>query len=145
MASLPLPYDGIYYFILLTHHMSIYRVSAITIRVKDMAKSCEFYSRIPGFILIHGGPKDSFSSFEAGPGTKAYLNLELTRETGTCDFGRVIFHVDDVDGLYRHINNDDFLSAAAVLENEPKDAPWGERFFHVRDPDGYQLSFAKPL
>ena len=28
---------------------------------------------------------------------------------------------------------------------EPADAPWGERYFHVRDPDGHELSFARPL
>lgn len=74
-----------------------------------------------------------------------YLNLELTQEADKRDFGRVIFHVDDVDEIYRHIMNDDFLSATATLEGEPRDATWGERFFHVRDPDGYQLSFARPL
>ena len=26
-----------------------------------------------------------------------------------------------------------------------KDAPWGERFLHVADPDGHELSFAEPL
>ena len=74
-----------------------------------------------------------------------YLNLELAMETRSQDFGRIIFHVDDVDELYRHIKNDGFLSVNATIESEPKDAPWGERFFHVRDPNGYQLSFAKPL
>ena len=27
----------------------------------------------------------------------------------------------------------------------PTDAPWGERYFHLRDPDGHELSFAKLL
>jgi uncharacterized glyoxalase superfamily protein PhnB len=27
----------------------------------------------------------------------------------------------------------------------PMNASWGERFFHMRDPDGYQLSFAMPV
>jgi uncharacterized glyoxalase superfamily protein PhnB len=31
------------------------------------------------------------------------------------------------------------------FENEPTNAPWGERFFHMRDPNGYQLSFAMPI
>src|SRR5438094_9365715 len=26
----------------------------------------------------------------------------------------------------------------------PRDAEWGERFFHVTDPDGHELSFAWP-
>jgi hypothetical protein len=24
-------------------------------------------------------------------------------------------------------------------------APWGERCFHIHDPDGHELSFARPL
>ena len=28
---------------------------------------------------------------------------------------------------------------------EPRDAEWGERFFHLSDPDGHELSFARPL
>ncbi|MGH8701888.1 MAG: VOC family protein, partial [Burkholderiales bacterium] len=27
----------------------------------------------------------------------------------------------------------------------PADAPWGERYFHISDPDGHELSFARPL
>jgi uncharacterized glyoxalase superfamily protein PhnB len=27
----------------------------------------------------------------------------------------------------------------------PRDAEWGERFFHLTDPDGHELSFAWPL
>ena len=27
----------------------------------------------------------------------------------------------------------------------PRDAEWGERYFHIADPDGHELSFAKPL
>jgi uncharacterized glyoxalase superfamily protein PhnB len=27
----------------------------------------------------------------------------------------------------------------------PQDASWGERYFHMLDPDGHQLSFARPL
>jgi len=27
----------------------------------------------------------------------------------------------------------------------PHDGEWGERFFHLIDPDGHELSFARPL
>ena len=37
------------------------------------------------------------------------------------------------------------LVAAELEPDEPKDAPWGERFFHVTGPDGHELSFAQPL
>jgi uncharacterized glyoxalase superfamily protein PhnB len=36
-------------------------------------------------------------------------------------------------------------SQAVTFENEPADTLWGERFFHVREPDGYQLSFVHLL
>jgi hypothetical protein len=31
------------------------------------------------------------------------------------------------------------------FENEPTNAAWGERYFHIREQDGYQLSFVKPI
>jgi len=27
----------------------------------------------------------------------------------------------------------------------PLNASWGERYFHLHDPDGHELSFARPL
>ena len=27
----------------------------------------------------------------------------------------------------------------------PRDASWGERYFHMSDPDGHELSFARPI
>ena len=27
----------------------------------------------------------------------------------------------------------------------PRDATWGERYFHIVDPDGHELSFAQPI
>ena len=27
----------------------------------------------------------------------------------------------------------------------PRDGEWGERYFHLRDPDGHELSFAMPI
>lgn len=41
-------------------------------------------------------------------------------------------------------NNHNILNIVS-FENEPTDAPWGERYFHLREPDGYQLSFATPI
>ena len=39
----------------------------------------------------------------------------------------------------------EYLTKSIIFENEPIDAPWGDRFFHIREPDGYQLSFVQPL
>jgi catechol 2,3-dioxygenase-like lactoylglutathione lyase family enzyme len=146
--------------------MKVYQISAITLKVKDMEKSCSLYSKIPGFRLTYGGkPYDRFTTFEIGKESKAatYLNLELIEEeveTGSSDFykkstlgkskrsedfGRIIFHTENVDRLYSYMKNDEYISKSVVFENEPTNAPWGERFFHIREPNGYQLSFAQPL
>jgi hypothetical protein len=37
------------------------------------------------------------------------------------------------------------LMAGFIPETSPADAPWGERYFHIHDPDGHELSFARPL
>ena len=143
--------------------MKVYRISAITLKVKDMEISSSLYSKIPGFRLTYGGkPSDRFTTFEIGKGSNAtYLNLELIEEEsdssdfykksnlgkrkGSKDFGRIIFHVEDVDKLYSYMKHNEYISSSIVFENEPTNAPWGERFFHIREPDGYQLSFAQPF
>jgi catechol 2,3-dioxygenase-like lactoylglutathione lyase family enzyme len=148
--------------------MKVYRISAITLRVKDMEKSCTLYSKIPGFSLTYGGKaSDRFTTFEIGKGSKTttYLNLELIEKEeeekdssdfykksnlgrkmkGSEDFGRIIFHSENVDKLYSYLKQDEYISKSVVFESEPTNAPWGERFFHIREPNGYQLSFAQPL
>ena len=130
--------------------VKVYRISAITFKVRDMAKSCSFYSCLPGFKLVYGGANAQFTTFEITPEPRMSINLELSDTAGggsesKTDFGRIIFHATDVDDLYRFIENDKTILELANLEGGPSDAPWGERFFHIRDPDGYQLSFAQPI
>ena len=54
--------------------------------------------------------------------------------------GRVIFYDSDLDGLYARL-----IAAGCRPDTAPCDAVWGERFFHLTDPDGHELSFAWPL
>ena len=152
--------------------MKVCRISAITLRVKDMEKSCYLYSRLPGFNLTYGGkPSDHFTTFEICEGSNStYLNLELIEDEDRDDdysssaanfnniesnlggktkggesFGRVIFHTDNVDKLYSYMQHDEYVSKSIIFENKPTNATWGERFFHIREPNGYQLSFAQTL
>ena len=113
-------------------------INAITLAVADMAASHGFYEAL-GFEPTFGGPDAPFSSLAAGA---SWLNLQ--RDPGHAPvpriWGRVIFWVDDVDAMYERV-----CATGAVPETEPADAPWGERYFHVRDPDGHELSFARRL
>ncbi len=133
----------------------VYTISAVTLIIKDMKRSCSFYSKVPGFELIYGGSiGDVFTTYRIGRHKPfMYLNLELegseSRDRiGKCQprfFGRVIFYTADVDNLYSYFISNEFLSSLILIGHEPVDAPWGERYFHLREPDGYELSFAHPL
>jgi uncharacterized glyoxalase superfamily protein PhnB len=36
------------------------------------------------------------------------------------------------------------LAAGLHPEAPPRDAEWGERYFHLLDPDGHEVSIARP-
>ena len=117
--------------------MTIEALSAITLATHDMARAVAFY-RALGFEMLYGGEDAEFTSFAAGAG---YLNLIVQPpERRWSWWGRAIFYVDDVDAVHRTA-----LAAGLAPSTEPADAPWGERYFHLTDPDGHELSFARPL
>ncbi len=116
--------------------MGVETISAITLAVSDMARSVVFYRDQLGLKLLYGGENASFTSFSVGEG---YVNLIL-REEKPAWWGRLILHVDDVDAYYQQLT-----SSGLKPSSSPVDAPWGERYFHIDDPDGHELSFARPL
>ena len=124
--------------------MRVSKISAVTLLVTDMKRSVEFYSKIPNFKIVYGGSEAQFTSFLIDDAVKSYLNLKLGK-THSTDFGRIIFYTDDVDGLFAYMQDDKIVSELGKFESKPQDAIWGERFFHLLDPDGYKMSFATPL
>ena len=116
---------------------SIEKISAITFRVLNMKASVQFYRNVLGMKLRYGGEQASFSSLQANDSESAILNLE---QGDTVErWGRLIFHVTDVDAFWTHLKESGFHPEI------PRDASWGERYFHMHDPDGHELSFARPL
>jgi catechol 2,3-dioxygenase-like lactoylglutathione lyase family enzyme len=111
-------------------------LSAVTLATRDMAGAVRFYEAL-GFPLKYGGPNEAFTSFAFG---HSYLNLIADAREPIGWRGRVIIHVSDVDGMYRKA-----LAAGLAPSFAPSDAPWGERYFHIVDPDGHELSLARPL
>jgi uncharacterized glyoxalase superfamily protein PhnB len=112
-------------------------LSAVTLATHDMARAVRFY-RAAGFELRYGGEHATFTSFHVGP---SYLNLvAVPPEQSWVWWGRVIFHVIDVDAHYARLREQGLAPHAP-----PANAAWGERYFHITDPDGHELSFATPL
>ena len=110
-------------------------ISAVTLFVSEMERAVIFYESL-GLELCYGGRDEPFTSFRVGSG---YINLAAGTPPSSL-WGRVIVYVSDVDAMYARI-----LKAGHVAETTPADAAWGERYFHLRDPDGNELSFARPL
>ena len=111
-------------------------ISAITLVVVDMSASVQFYTRL-GFETVYGGPDAAFTSLKIGAN---FVNLQHTGAAPGTGWGRVIFHVDSPDEVH---------ATAAVhgygSETDPTDASWGERYFHILDPDRHELSFARRI
>lgn len=113
-------------------------LNAITFHTSDMARACAFWETV-GMSYAYGGPGSTFTSLRAGGGT--FVNLQLVEGSQPAgSWGRVIVHVDSPDDTHGAL-----VSAGYVPHAEPADAPWGERYFHVTDPDGNEVSFARPL
>ncbi len=112
-------------------------ISAVTLATHDMARSVRFY-RALGFALRYGGEAASFTSFTVGSG---YVNLVAQPpERRWSWWGRIVFWVADVDTLHARAVALGYRPCTA-----PRDAEWGERYFHITDPNGHELSFARPL
>jgi catechol 2,3-dioxygenase-like lactoylglutathione lyase family enzyme len=124
-------------------------INALTLCVRDMPRSCAFYESL-GLTTTFGGPNSAFTTFSASapvtPSNNAlHINLmhapdfrTLPQPGAPGGWGRAVVFVDDVDQLHEQ------LSSAGIDAPEPRDAPWGERYFHCLDPDGHELSFATP-
>jgi len=65
--------------------------------------------------------------------------LNLEQGNPVAHWGRMIFYVADVDAFWAYLRGKGFDPET------PRDASWGERYFHMSDPNGHELSFARPL
>jgi catechol 2,3-dioxygenase-like lactoylglutathione lyase family enzyme len=117
--------------------VNVEKISAITLRVADMRRSVRFYRDVLGMEVLYGDEQGGFSSLRAKGTTNLILNLE--EGPTAVAWGRLVFYVPDVDGFSRYLNEKGFQSES------PRDGSWGERYFHMYDPDGHELSFARPL
>jgi catechol 2,3-dioxygenase-like lactoylglutathione lyase family enzyme len=112
---------------------SIDHISAVTLAVRDMAEAVAFYRKL-GFEVSYGGLDASFTTVRAG---QTAVNLRQRTTSAGEIWDRVILRVDGVDALYRDLVEKGFEPTV------PRDAPWGERYFELRGPEGLVTSFAE--
>jgi catechol 2,3-dioxygenase-like lactoylglutathione lyase family enzyme len=86
--------------------MTVEKISAVTFRAVNMRASVQFYRDVLGMELVCGGEDAFFSSLRAKNTSAPILNLEQGRSvTG---WGRMIFHVADVDLFWEYLRGKGF-------------------------------------
>src|SRR5260370_36890421 len=103
--------------------MTVEKISAITIKVNDMARSVHFYTMLLGLKVLYGGENPSFFSLQT-LGAKDTL-LKLEKGHMTPPWGRIIFYVENVDSFLAHLKEKGIVSA------KPPASAWGGREFHL--------------
>jgi uncharacterized glyoxalase superfamily protein PhnB len=121
-----------------------------TLMVKDMEKSIEFYTQTLGFEntfqmpgpdgkLIHANLVWKNVHIMIGPTTWMPEELIPYRGAGV-DFYILGEADDDIDAFYTTLKE-----KGVSITKEIEDQFWGDRTFSIKDPDGYQLTFAKTI
>jgi catechol 2,3-dioxygenase-like lactoylglutathione lyase family enzyme len=110
-------------------------LEGLTLHVDDVARSRDFYLRIPGAVLLAERP-GAFALVGIGDGRLGLLNRQFLPAGAPGFHIEISTSADDVDALYESVRE-----AGIQTDDQPADRPWGERTFHATDPDGNRLEF----
>ena len=122
--------------------------NAITLKTSDMKSSVRFYEKL-GLSISFGGYNSPFTTMSPSSDSSIKHNIHVNLEydeswpynnDNLSNWGRIIMYVKDVDDMYNLARDGNI-----TCEFEPVDAAWGERYFHIIDPAGHELSFAKRI
>jgi catechol 2,3-dioxygenase-like lactoylglutathione lyase family enzyme len=114
-------------------------LEGLTLHVADVERSRAFYECLPGAVLVNHRP-GQFALLQIG---RTRLGLLTSRFLPP---GAPGFHLEistgasGVDALY-----DAVRAAGLEPEGSPTNRSWGERTFHVTDPDGNLIEFDSRL
>lgn len=113
------------------------------LRVRDEARSTDFYSRAFGLAIADRYEFDDFVLIYLR-NAEADFELELTVNKGRTEaydlgngYGHLAFVVDDLDATHKHIAGLGF-SPKDVKQMTFEGKPFG-KFFFIDDPDGYKI------
>ncbi|HEY3279670.1 MAG TPA: VOC family protein [Gemmatimonadales bacterium] len=117
---------------------------SLSLTATDLRRSIAFYRDVLGFMV---GEEWRENGALAGAELKAgAVNVMVTQD----DFAKGRDRLKGVGFRIRcHTTQDIDRFAAQIkerggmLDQEPKDMPWGERIFQITDPDGFKLSFVQ--
>ena len=116
------------------------KVTSILLWTQENKVSEKFYKKL-GFDVVRSD--DQHSLVELGGFQITLVNMrdeeEFAKDSMAAERGRGVYvyiYVDDVDEQYEK-----FIKLGIKPATKPRDWPWGNREFIVKDPDGYKLCF----
>jgi lactoylglutathione lyase len=115
-----------------------------SLTVSELARSEAWYRDVLGFVVkdrwgegAHGGGVE----LVAGTASLSLIQDDFAKGRDRKKGEGVRFWlrtVQDVDTLADRIRG-----RGGILDQEPRDMPWGDRLFSVSDPDGYKLNIVR--
>lgn len=126
--------------------MKLKSVAGIVCYVKDISKTAKFYKNL-GFLVEKDEPDHlsirlNWFWIDFHP-QNLETKPEFQKEANLDNKGAGLFlyiSVEDVDEFYEGL-----LAKGLKPSSKPKDWPWGNREFIIRDPDGYKLVIFKRI
>lgn len=122
------------------------RISLITLGVKDVARSAEFYMRLGFTKSAQGNDAVAFFQLHGGAVLALYGRTDLARDCGLEEagvgFGGITLAYNtrstaEVDGVTAA-----FSAAGARILKEPHQVFWGGYIAYAADPDGHVWEIA---
>lgn len=112
--------------------------------VQENRQSEKFYIKL-GFEVVKSD--DQHSTIKLGKFEIILVNMrdeqEFSRDSMAGEKGLGVYlyiRADNIDTKYQEL-----IDAGFSPHTKPRDWPWGNREFILKDPDGYKLCFWQPL
>lgn len=119
------------------------KITNLLFWVQENRVSEKFYKKL-GFEVVKSADDHSIVSL-------GNFEITLVNMRDDPEFGKDSMSTERGRGMYVYINVDDVDAKHAKLlkqgfqpATQPRDWPWGNREFILKDPDGYKLCFWQP-
>jgi predicted enzyme related to lactoylglutathione lyase len=121
-------------------------IAAVAVSATDLSRAVAFYEQL-GFRFPALEPDTQHAEAEAGvrlmidrASLLEELHGEVPRPGNTAGFALLFGSPSEVDDAVGRVS-----AAGHAVVHEPFDAPWGQRYATVADPDGYRVDLFCPL
>lgn len=116
------------------------RITNLVLWVQENKLSEKFYKKL-GFEVVQSDDEHSLVSLNGFDIDLVSMrdDEKFAKDSMAAEKGRgmyIYIYVEDLDATYAEL-----LKLGFTTLTEPKDWPWGNREFIIKDPDGYKLCF----